>query len=226
MSVVLDGVLGSVVSNTTAALSGESVAVLLYALSKLERPSDWLDLRENPLDEITVSDWDTIERLIGEAAYQLMTLYSPIPVGFLGFWPDNNIPSGWLVCNGQAVSRTTYAVLFDQWGTAFGAGDGSTTFNLIDMRDRSPMGVGLTSSPGDAEGELEHTLTVNEMPAHNHAYIRTGGPAGANINMTVGSLTSDVVMTKTTDNRGGGEAHNNLHPIRRGHFIVFTGVES
>lgn len=79
--------------------------------------------------------------------------------------------NGWLWCNGQPVSRTTYAALFAEIGTGFGAGNGSTTFNLPDLRDKVPVAKG-TSFPavGAVGGELAHVMTVAEMPSHDHGY--------------------------------------------------------
>lgn len=87
------------------------------------------------------------------------------------------VPSGYLLCDGSAVSRTTYADLFAVIGTAWGPGDGSSTFNLPDFRDRVPVG----SSPGSldasrpsvrtlgqAGGEETHQLTEAEGPSHTH----------------------------------------------------------
>lgn len=83
---------------------------------------------------------------------------------------------GWLLCQGQAVSRTTYAALFDVIGTTYGPGDGSTTFNLPDWRDRFPVGAGLTYVLGESGGastaDLSHTHTLSnhthDLASHVH----------------------------------------------------------
>lgn len=74
------------------------------------------------------------------------TLYADAPVGSIQAYGGTTAPLGWLLCQGQAVSRTTYAELFAVIGTAFGTGDGSTTFNLPDLRESVPKGTGLTSN--------------------------------------------------------------------------------
>jgi microcystin-dependent protein len=63
-----------------------------------------------------------------------------VPVGAIFLYATNAIPAGWLECNGAAISRTAYAELFAKWGVIYGAGDGSTTFNLLDMRGRFARG--------------------------------------------------------------------------------------
>src|SRR6185503_20590605 len=94
-------------------------------------------------------------------------------------------PSGWLNCDGSAVSRTTYANLFAAIGTTFGAGDGSTTFNVPDLRGRviaavdgganrlgsnpSTGGCSGSATLGTAAGEQAHTQIANEVPVHTHA---------------------------------------------------------
>lgn len=113
--------------------------------------------------------------------------------GEIRVYSGPNLPSGFLWCDGSAVSRTTYANLYAQLGTTYGAGDGSTTFNLPDLRGRVPVGkddmnntVGtgggaasrVTSGGsgvdgatlGASGGSETHTLTEAEMPAHDHDF--------------------------------------------------------
>lgn len=82
------------------------------------------------------------------------------------------VPAGWLPCAGGAVNRAAYPALFAVIGTTYGAGNGSTTFNLPDLRGRVPVGVDSTQSEFDAIGKAggakTHTLTAQEMPSHTH----------------------------------------------------------
>lgn len=103
-------------------------------------------------------------------------------VGIVNDFAGQTAPTGWLMCYGQAVSRTQYAALFAVIGTAYGAGDGSTTFNVPDARGRVIAGKDnmggvaanrLTtpvagSTLGAAGGAQSHTLTAGQMPAHAH----------------------------------------------------------
>ncbi len=94
------------------------------------------------------------------------------PIGaVVPFWGLQE-PAGWLLCKGQAVSRTDYKELFAVIGTRSGAGNGSTTFNVPDLRESLIYGVGDSGSfaqtMGAAVGEKSHTLTLAEMPSHSH----------------------------------------------------------
>ena len=74
------------------------------------------------------------------------TFYADLSIGSIIPYGGTTTPSGWLLCQGQAVSRTTYADLFTAIGTAFGEGDGSTTFNVPDLRETVPVGSGSRNS--------------------------------------------------------------------------------
>lgn len=114
-------------------------------------------------------------------------------------------PSGWLKCDGSAVSRSTYSDLFAAIGTTYGVGNGSTTFNLPDLQARFPLGIGTgdagTFAVGDEQGEHEVTLTSSQMPAHTHT-----GPShthtGPNHRHGAGSL--DIGNDTHTHNLGYG----------------------
>lgn len=83
-------------------------------------------------------------------------------------------PEGYLMCDGAAVSRTTYATLFAVIGTTFGAGDGSTTFNVPDLSGRVPLGVSSSHLLGSTGGSETVTLTEQELPAHVHEVPQHG----------------------------------------------------
>jgi microcystin-dependent protein len=130
-------------------------------------------------------------------------------------------PSGWLLANGNAVSRTTYSALFTAIGTTYGTGDGSTTFNLPDLRSRMPMGsgtgVGLNSSGtgvtsgtamtaralGAWFGEETHLLTTSEMPSHNHT--ANTGSAGSHSHTPAGSIGNVGLGTNNLSVAGGSQ---------------------
>jgi len=98
---------------------------------------------------------------------------TPVPVGsvvmFVG--TEAEIPTGWFVCDGQAISRTTYAALFALIDEKYGNGDGSTTFNVPDFQgsNRFPRGATNDAGRGGTGGSSTHTLTESEMPAHIHS---------------------------------------------------------
>lgn len=94
------------------------------------------------------------------------------PIGSIKMYGGAAAPSGWLKCDGSAVSRTTYNKLFEAIGTAYGAGDGSTTFNLPDLTDRMPIGAGNLYAIG-AQGGSKDAI----IPYHNHSVnaFNTGG---------------------------------------------------
>jgi len=101
-----------------------------------------------------------------------------VPVGSVMPFAGATAPTGWLLCDGSAVSRTTYAQLFQVIGTTYGAGDGATTFNLPDMRGRVPVARGTNSAinalgkndgiPADGVA-FRHVHHSHGVPSHSHA---------------------------------------------------------
>ena len=162
-------------------------------------------------------------------------LATAVPVGVVQMWAGKASPAGWLLCQGQAVSRTTYAALYAVCGTAYGTGDGSSTFNLPDLRARMPIGLsgsGAFNALGNAGGEENHTLNTEEMPSHGHTLTAgarmpklgvwltnmaggTGWPAISSTNGNDGNL-----GIASASNTGGGGAHNNMPPYMVMNFII------
>lgn len=103
-----------------------------------------------------------------------------IPAGAMTPWTSNIPPAGWLICDGQAVSRTTYADLFAIIGTTYGAGNGSTTFNVPDLRGRVPVGLNATDPEFDALGKKsgrKNTNHVSFAPPLNSGKFQDPGAA-------------------------------------------------
>lgn len=147
-----------------------------------------------------------------------------LPIGSMMPYGSTTIPENWLLCNGQAVSRTTYSDLFAVIGTSYGDGDGSTTFNLPDKQGR--VSVGLSSSEtefnllGKKDGAKKHKLTIEEMPNHTHTEKYVGvywfqhGTSGD------WNVSSALEPYRETGNTGGDKPHNNLQPYEVDCWII------
>ena len=144
------------------------------------------------------------------------------PIGDIHMFAASNAPSGWLPCNGVAVSRTTYSNLFAVIGTTYG-GNGSTNFNLPDLRQR--FAFGTTNNLGVTGGAQTVTLTTAQMPAHSHYILRIMG-----IGVAAGAATEEWGPRYWTsgseyysDSTGGGQAHSNMPPYVAVNFIIYAG---
>lgn len=92
--------------------------------------------------------------------------------GVVAMWAGSEPPAGWLICDGSEVSRSVCAALFSAIGTTYGSGNGSTTFNLPNLKGRVAVGLNGTDAAfdalGETGGEKVHALTTAEMPTHSH----------------------------------------------------------
>lgn len=167
---------------------------------------------------------------LGDAAVENVT--DIMPVGVILPYGGSSAPTGFLLCDGDAVSRTTYSALFAAIGTSFGVGNGSTTFNLPDMRGRVPLGLdnlggvsantvtnAAADSIGGTEGAEDHTLIVAELASHTHSYT-----IATNRNNTGSSSgTTDYWVNDTsalTGSNGSNTAHNNMQPYLTTNYII------
>lgn len=139
-----------------------------------------------------------------------------LPAGMMTMTAASTAPSGWMLCNGSAISRTTYADLFTAIGTTYGVGDGSTTFNIPDLRSRVPVGAHSGHTEFDTLGETggvkEVTLTAAQsgLPAHNHSASAGNDNVDHSHSGSTGTVSSDHAhgfsFTETTDSTGDGAA--------------------
>lgn len=149
-----------------------------------------------------------------------------LPIGTQVAYGGAIPPTGWLICDGSAVSRTTYAELFKVIGTSYGAGDGSTTFNLPNKKGRVSAGLDSTNSKfnaiGKHLGEETHTLTLAELPRKiNIAYGSSSstsdtGAIDANSIYTLATVKGSVTLTSG----GNGQSHNNIQPTEVDNWII------
>lgn len=181
---------------------------------------------DSAFTDITVNNTVTV----GGAAYNFL------PVGIvLPYASTTTIPSGWLQCQGQSVSTTTYSRLFAVIGYAYG-GMGAN-FNIPNMKGRAPIGIGqgntaeggtagTTWTIGTSTGTETHTLSQAELASHAHAmwsggtYTTVVGGASGIVGWAAGGGLTGYVTGAT----GGGGAHNNLSPALVLNYIIYTGL--
>ena len=138
----------------------------------------------------------------GSSDLELTVGSSGMPIGSIICYGAASAPSGWLLCDGSVVSRTTYAGLFAVVGTVFGAGDGSTTFQLPDLRGRSPLGHEASSdhdigeTGGSASVDLSHTHGVGSLANAAEASHTHG--VGSLANAAETSHTHTYTVSQTT----------------------------
>ena len=188
---------------------------------------------------------DTSSKIVSTAWIQALVTEvkkAVTPVGMIAPFGGSSAPTGWLLCDGRSVSRTTYAALFAVLGTQFGS-TVATEFRLPDLRGRTA--VGLDSTPtqpdvqtrlnktwsntvGGAGGNANEVLLESQIPPHRHAQ-NVLNPAGGTIagrvdldNSTGTGLSEPQVLN--TELTGGGQAHNNVQPSICLYHIIYSGI--
>jgi microcystin-dependent protein len=156
-------------------------------------------------------------------------------VGEIRLFAGNFAPAGWMTCAGQLLPISEYETLFNLIGTTYG-GDGQSTFALPDLQGRVPIhqgaGAGLqTYVIGETGGTETVTLTVNQIPIHNHAMLATSqlgndtNPtnrilAQADIDMYLSDVTDTVLANQSIAVTGGSQPHENMAPYLALTFII------
>ena len=157
-------------------------------------------------------------------------------IGEIIMFAGNFAPRGWAFCDGQLLSISTNTALFSILGTTYG-GDGRSTFGLPDLRGRVSVhpgqGPGLSSRRlGEKAGRETVTLSVAQLPAHNHPQNATSSNAetGSPTNGLLGTFpgpaydsdgTADTQMKSTSiGDTGGGQDHDNMQPYQCVNYII------
>lgn len=155
-------------------------------------------------NKVNASDMNEIKSVVNENT----------PVGSILLYSGSTAPNGWLICDGSAVSRTTYADLFTIIGTTFGSGDGSTTFNLPNLKGKIPVGYDSTQTEFDTLGETGGNKNAYTFirPGINAYHVNTG--TGAYGDKLIMSSTSNTSESETLENI------NNLQPYIVMNYII------
>jgi microcystin-dependent protein len=152
-------------------------------------------------------------------------------VGEIRMFGGNFAPAGWMFCEGQLLPISEYETLFNLIGTTYG-GDGQSTFALPDLRGRIPLHMGNGFTLAETGGAEEITLTVQQIPAHSHAFLASSDPA-TTLNAAGNTLSTTATATpyiqispnsplnaQSLSPVGGSQPHNNFQPYLCVDFII------
>jgi microcystin-dependent protein len=143
-------------------------------------------------------------------------------------WSTGTAPTGYLPCDGAAVSRTTYSALFAVIGTSYGSGDGSSTFNVPDSQDKNIKSVSNNSNVGTTGGAntvspnsgnlANHTITTSQMGNHTHSVGSIGDNADYTLNSGNGNRARRTSANRNSSSTGNGGAHS--HTLNGGDAVT------
>jgi microcystin-dependent protein len=217
-----------VVEDNIITLNAEQTGTpALNAGIEVERgDSDNVSLRWNEATDV----WEFGNPGPGGVLYQPM---SHVPTGTIVVYSGASAPTGWLLCDGSAALRSTWSGLFDVIGTTYGAGDGSTTFNVPNLNGRVPAGLDISQTEFDSLGKTggakTHTLSTSEMPSHAHNAATNAistSNSGNSSNTYVGTpVTSNGAAVTNTGNQSANHTHGTNNQSA-GHTHAVSGNQS
>ena len=210
---------GSPPTGRPAVIVQEGDATRVAELTHLDFDAAAFDVTESPTGEANVS-------LAGALA----------TTGTMKIWPFTAPESGWLICDGSTVLRSTaLGTLLVNDGLRFGVGNGTTTVNIPDLRDRFPIGLGTDAANnaiGETGGARDVTLTAAQMPSHNHWVpiatldaqpFGSGDTASASEYAEIGSNPTEGGETApNTSSAGSGNSHTNMPPFVTVNYVIKT----
>lgn len=219
MSIILTRLLTQALDEDpkTVTLSPGSVAVLLFATGFLDKKRTWLDLGEDPADEITEEDWDQIEGLVGNLVFEV---YHPM-LGYIFPLVTADTPDNCLLCDGATYAKVDYPALYAVLDTAFIVD--ADNFVVPDLRSRIPLGAGTgtglsTYAVNEQGGEETHQLTATEMPSHSHGLFEFTALAVEPGDLPV--LDPNPLALRSSDSAGGDGFHENRQPFTALNYVI------
>ena len=166
-----------------------AAAQVTLATAQQELAQLWAEEAENV--QVETGKYSAYHWACKAADYALGS--TTVPTGAIMDFGGSSVPAGWLLCDGAAVSRTTYAGLFAAIADAWGVGDGTTTFNLPDLRDAFTIGASATKALASEGGAEDVTLTTAHLPVHTHDItVGSGGAHTHYIRAKLGTGTTSV----------------------------------
>jgi microcystin-dependent protein len=186
-------------------LSASSLVLCLCALQSMENKWQWAGIDDD--------DFDVIDNWVSTAYRDLLTEIeeseAAMEIGSIFVWPNSGatIPENCLPCDGTEYLKSAYPDLYTALGSSWESD--STHFTVPDLRERVVIGKGGAFGFQDTGGEIEHTLTIAEMPAHGHT---AGGKISAGNGLWFARADDNPGTTNPTNETGGDEPHNNMPP--------------
>jgi len=209
---------------------------------------DWLNaVQEEIIAVLAQASIAPVKGINTQLRDAILSLVSGAPIGTVRIWAGlaSAVPSGHLLCDGAEVLRAgTYAALFAVLGTRFGAGNGTTTFNLPNLKQRYPLGANNDGELGTTVGANSVTATMQTAGSHNHGGT-VGGTAITIAQMPAHTHTYDALVTtsshetgtgaseargqvtnQATASQGGGQTHNHTISTESAHSHTMNAQDN